>query len=245
MKAKWKQLSARFMAMPKRERMLLPGALCFAILMLGHLLLIEPARKQLKLISQQYQQEQNDLMVVQTQVKVLNAKLKNPDAELHTQIDGLRTQTRAADDQFKQLQSSLVPAQEMSQWLAGLLQAQRGLQLTGLRSLPVTSVADLLAAKAAPAGTMASAGVAVAAVPPADSASAATSASRDTWLYRHGVEVTLRGNYADLLAYLNTLEHLPRHVYWGELKINAQDSPAVVMTLTVYTISLEKTWWVI
>jgi len=34
-------------------------------------------------------------------------------------------------------------------------------------------------------------------------------------------------------------------VYWGELKINAQDSPAVVMTLTVYTISLEKTWWVI
>jgi len=232
MKARWKQLSARFMAMPQRERYLLPGALCFAILMLGHLLLIEPARKQQRLIQAQYSQESNELMVAQTQLKALNAKLANPDAELHTQLAELRTQTRAADDQFKQLQSSLVPAHEMSQWLGGLLQAQRGLQLTGLRSLPVSSVADLVAAKAAPAASAASS--------PADGTT-----PRDTWLYRHGVEVTLRGNYADLHAYLKTLEQLPRRVYWGELKINAQDSPAVVMTLTVYTISLEKTWWVI
>lgn len=232
MKARWKQLSARFMAMPQRERFLLPGALCFAILMLGHLLLIEPARKQHRLLQAQFSQESNELIVAQTQLKALNTKLTNPDAELHTQLAELRTQTRAADDQFKQLQSSLVPAHEMSQWLAGLLQAQRGLQLTGLRSLPVSSVADLVAAKAAPAASAASS--------PADN-----NAPRDTWLYRHGVEVTLRGNYADLHAYLKTLEQLPRRVYWGELKINAQDSPAVVMTLTVYTISLEKTWWVI
>ena len=232
MKARWKQLSARFMAMPQRERFLLPGALCFAILMLGHLLLIEPTRKQHRLIQAQYSQESNELLVAQTQLKALNAKLANPDAELHAQLAELRTQTRSADDQFKQLQSSLVPAHEMSQWLASLLQAQRGLQLTGLRTLPVSSVADLVAAKAAP--------VAAAASSPAES-----NAPRDTWLYRHGVEVTLRGNYSDLHAYLKTLEQLPRRVYWGELKINAQDSPAVVMTLTVYTISLEKTWWVI
>lgn len=232
MKAKWKQLSARFMAMPQRERFLLPGALCFAILMLGHLLLIEPARKQHRLLQAQFNQESNELIVAQTQLKALNTKLTNPDAELHTQLAELRTQTRAADDQFKQLQSSLVPAHEMSQWLAGLLQAQHGLQLTGLRSLPVSSVADLVAAKAAPAASAASS--------PSDSTT-----PRDTWLYRHGVEVTLRGNYSDLHNYLKTLEQLPRRVYWGELKINAQDSPAVVMTLTVYTISLEKTWWVI
>ncbi|MBT9527440.1 MAG: type II secretion system protein M [Rhizobacter sp.] len=232
MKAKWKQLSARFMAMPQRERFLLPGALCFAILMLGHLLLIEPARKQHRLLQAQFNQESNELIVAQTQLKALNTKLTNPDAELHTQLAELRTQTRAADDQFKQLQSSLVPAHEMSQWLAGLLQAQHGLQLTGLRSLPVSSVADLVAAKAAPAASAASS--------PSDSTT-----PRDTWLYRHGVEVTLRGNYRDLHNYLKTLEQLPRRVYWGELKINAQDSPAVVMTLTVYTISLEKTWWVI
>jgi MSHA biogenesis protein MshJ len=190
-------------------------------------------------LKQQLNQETGELLVAQSQLKLLHNKLDNPNAELNSQLAGLRSQTRTADDQFKQLQSSLVPAQEMSQWLAGLLQAQRGLQLTGLKSLPVTSVADLLAAKAAPTGA------APAASASTPSANPATTAPRDTWLYRHGVEVTLRGNYNDLLAYLNTLEHLPRHVYWGELKINAQDSPAVVMTLTVYTISLEKAWWVI
>ena len=44
-------------------------------------------------------------------------------------------------------------------------------------------------------------------------------------------------------GYLSALEHLPRRVYWGELKIDAQRWPASTMTVTVYTISLEKTWW--
>lgn len=228
---RWKQLGTRFAAMPRRERLLLPGALCFAILMIGHLFFIEPAIKQFRQMRQQHQQESNDLTLAQAQVTVLKARLQNPDAELRAQLEALRGQTRQVDDQFKALQGSLVPAQEMSQWLSGLMQAQRGLQLVGLRSLPVSSVSELVnARKAAAAGA---------------SAPAADTAAQEAWLYRHGVEVTLRGNYQELLAYLQTLERMPRRVYWGELKINAQDSPAVVMTLTVYTLSVEKTWWAI
>jgi MSHA biogenesis protein MshJ len=199
--------------------------------MIGHLFFIEPAIKQFRQMRQQHQQESNDLTLAQAQVTVLKAKLQNPDAELRAQLEALRGQTRQVDDQFKALQGSLVPAQEMSQWLSGLMQAQRGLQLVGLRSLPVSSVSELVnARKAAAAGA---------------SAPAADTAAQEAWLYRHGVEVTLRGNYQELLAYLQTLERMPRRVYWGELKINAQDSPAVVMTLTVYTLSVEKTWWAI
>jgi MSHA biogenesis protein MshJ len=229
MKARWTLLSARFAAMPRRERMLLPGAVCFAILMLGHLLVIEPAMKQVRQLRQQYQQEGTDLTVAQAQVTVLKAKLQNPDAELRAQLEAMRSQTRNVDEQFKQLQGSLVPAQEMSQWLSGLLQAQRGLQLVGLRSLPVSSMTELVNAQKP--------------VPGAAPAAPSDVPAQDAWLYRHGVEVTLRGNYQELLAYLQTLERMPRRVYWGELRINAQDSPAVVMTFTVYTLSVEKTWW--
>ena len=73
--------------------------------------------------------------------------------------------------------------------------------------------------------------------------SQATGAKDTAWLYRHGVEITVQGNYADMLAYLESLERLPRRVYWGALKIDAQKWPASQMTVTVYTISLEKTWW--
>ncbi|MCR5885811.1 hypothetical protein LRS03_24310 [Rhizobacter sp. J219] len=59
------------------------------------------------------------------------------------------------------------------------------------------------------------------------------------------MEVTVRGSYPELVGYLQSLERMPRRVYWGELRLDAQQSPAVVMTLVVYTLSVEKTWWVI
>lgn len=222
MKERWKQLSARYAALAPRERALLPGAVCFAILMLGHLLVIEPATKERRMLQQRIAQQSNDLTVAQAQLTVMQAKLKNPDAEVRTQLEALRAQAKTADDRFKVLQSSLVPAQDMSDWLGSLLKAQRGLQLVGLRTLPVTSVTELVEGKK-----------------PTDTA------TPDAWLYRHGVEVTVRGSYGELVAYLQALEHMPRRVYWGELKLDAQQSPAVVMTLVVYTLSVEKAWWVI
>jgi MSHA biogenesis protein MshJ len=232
MKQSWARYRQRFLAMAPRERLLLPGAICFAILMLGHLLVIEPAFKERRLLQQRLDQDSQQLQAAQAQLTVLNAKVKYPDAELRAQLEALRTQGRSADERFRQLQGSLVPAQEMSQWLASLLQAQRGLQLVGLRSLPATSVTELIQ------GGGKTADAPSANVP-------AQNATPDSWLYRHGVEVTVRGTYPELVAYLRALEQMPRRVYWGELKLDAQHSPAVVMTFTVYTLSVEKAWWVI
>jgi MSHA biogenesis protein MshJ len=175
----------------------------------------------------------------------LNAKRQDPNAALRAQLAVLQTQAQTTQDEFKKLQHSLVPAQEISSWLGSVMQAQRGLQLTGLRTLPVTSVTELLAPKLTADAASPAAPSSTASSPNSSSQTAAGKDSRDAWLYRHGVEITLSGSYSDLHAYLNALEQLPRRVYWGELKINAQAHPAIVMTLTVYTISLEKTWWVI
>lgn len=240
MKQRWALFCQRFLAMAPRERLLLPGALCFAILMLGHLLVIEPALKERHLLQQRLTQEGQQLQAAQAQLTILRAKVNNPDAELRAQLETLRTQAKTADDRFKQLQTSLVPAREMSQWLSGLLQAQRGLHLVGLRSLPVTSVAEMIQAASKPAEAAPAATTAAAA-----SAASAPATVADSWLYRHGIEVTVRGSYPELVAYLRALEQMPRRVYWGELKLDAQHSPAVVMTLTVYTLSVEMTWWVI
>jgi MSHA biogenesis protein MshJ len=236
MKQRWALYRQRFLAMAPRERLLLPGAICFAILMLGHLLVIEPALKERRLLQQRLEQDGEQLQAAQAQLTVMNAKLKYPDAELRAQLEALRIQGRSADERFKQLQGSLVPAQEMSQWLAGLLQAQRGLQLVGLRSLPATSVTELIQGGGKPVDTTPAR---------APTATATPDTTPDSWLYRHGVEVTVRGTYPELVAYLRTLEQMPRRVYWGELKLDAQHSPAVVMTFTVYTLSVEKAWWVI
>lgn len=232
MKQGWAQMRARYDALPRRERWMLPGAICLGILVLGQLLLVQPARQQLRALQAQHAQESADLATIGAQLTALNARLQNPDAELRAQLAALRQQAGQADQQFAQLQGALVPPQEMSEWLGKVLRQQRGLQLVALRTLAATSVTELAAAQAAQG-----------------SASAPTTAPldkpQDAWLYRHGVQITVRGSYHDLLAYLKSLERMPRRVYWGELTLDAKDSPAVVMTLTVYTLSLEKTWWVI
>ena len=61
-------------------------------------------------------------------------------------------------------------------------------------------------------------------------------------MYKHGVEITVRGAYTDLYDYLIQLEQLPWHMFWGKLNVSTQDYPEITMTITVYTLSLDKTW---
>lgn len=225
MKRLWTRMQSRYMALARRERGLVLAASLVIVAGLGVLLFIEPAVKQRLLLQKQIAQQQSALDALQPQVLALQAKQRNPDAATWAKLNTLRDQLRLADGEFAQLQQALVAPQEMGLLIESLLRSHRGLQLVGLRSVPVTPVGELMGAASA-----------------ASAPTAVPAASRD-WLYRHGVQVTVQGSYADMSAYLAALERLPRRVYWGELTIDAQRWPATVMTVTVYTISLEKTWW--
>jgi len=61
-------------------------------------------------------------------------------------------------------------------------------------------------------------------------------------LYRHGVEISVEGSYPELLAYLAMLERLPWRVYWSEASLSTQAYPTSRLTLTLFTLSLDKTW---
>ena len=63
-------------------------------------------------------------------------------------------------------------------------------------------------------------------------------------VYKHGVEVVVEGSYASLLAYVARLEHQPWQVYWGKTVLSA-DYPKVVVSLTLYTLSLDRAWLVV
>src|SRR6185369_6029720 len=56
-------------------------------------------------------------------------------------------------------------------------------------------------------------------------------------LYRHGVELTVEGSYADLMSYLAALEALPGpRLLWGGVKLKVERHPTVQLSLTVYTL---------
>ncbi len=60
-------------------------------------------------------------------------------------------------------------------------------------------------------------------------------------LYRHGVEMTLRGSYFGLTQYLAALEKLPARLVWGRIELQVEQYPDVRLTLQVHTLSTQRT----
>jgi MSHA biogenesis protein MshJ len=59
-------------------------------------------------------------------------------------------------------------------------------------------------------------------------------------LYRHGVEMTLRGRYFDLLQYLSDLERLPVQLLWGSGDLQVEQYPEVKLTLQIHTLNPQR-----
>ena len=64
-------------------------------------------------------------------------------------------------------------------------------------------------------------------------------------LYKHGVELRLEGDYAALADYLARLENNGQKLLWERVALSAEQHPRLVLTLTVYTLSLERTWLIV
>ncbi len=59
-------------------------------------------------------------------------------------------------------------------------------------------------------------------------------------LYRHGVELTLKGSYFELLQYLSELEKPPARFLWGEAELQVEKYPEVRLTVQLHTLSPQR-----
>jgi MSHA biogenesis protein MshJ len=109
--------------------------------------------------------------------------------------------------------------------------AANPLMLPGVVAAAVPALASALAAQ--PGAAPAAPAPAPVVLPPGDGAP----------LYRHGVEITVEGAYGDLMGYLASLETLPGpRLLWGGVKLKVEKHPTVQLSLTVYTLSLDRAW---
>jgi MSHA biogenesis protein MshJ len=148
--------------------------------------------------------------------------------------DHIRSVQKQIDEHelyLKGRRDKLVPPEKMGELLEQVLNKNERLQLIALETLPATPLIEPPAAKP-DAGAVASAPVAVPVKSP----------GLDHQVYKHGVKITVRGSYADLMQYLTALEKLPTQMYWGAAKMNVTRYPTVELTLTLYTLSLDAIW---
>lgn len=215
----WQRFAARYDQFSGRERLLVllaGAALLAALVFTGAMapLLKESQAQRLK-----RQALARQLEATQAQQRQL-AALPDPNMAAQQQLVAAQQRLAAVDRQLQTLQGQLVPAGQMGTLLERLLHANGRLALVSLKTLPAVPLAADLKAGA------------VAGKPGATAAG----------LYKHGVEITVQGNYFDLLAYLQSVERLPANMIWSDLRFKVDHYPVNTLSLTLYTLSLDPIW---
>jgi MSHA biogenesis protein MshJ len=225
MKENIKKLLARFDALNRRERIVVSVAIWLVLLLLMDTLVITPAQRQSGATAKAIAEKQVEIARSENEVAALRIKRsQDPDAEARGRIAELEKRIADIDGQLKSARTQIVPPEKMAGLLDQLLRRNKRLELVSLRSTAPESMGNAEGAAGADKGAPAQGKVAAEA------------------LYRQGMELTLSGNYADMLDYVAQIEQLPWKIFWGRLEMKVDEYPRAKLVLNVYTLSLDKTW---
>jgi MSHA biogenesis protein MshJ len=262
MKQRWLKLAARIDRLTLRQRVGVFAACACVLLYVLYMLALDPLLREQARLRAQVTQQRDAILGVDTQItSMLDAFAKDPDAASRQRLDAARTQVRSLSESLAAMQKGMVAPEQMVPLLQSILRANGRLQLVALTTLPVGPVGGatplppppVAAAAAAPAParsadpTSASIAAQIAAASKVMQAAETPSAPKPAppmtgLLYRHGVQVTVRGNYLDMIDYMATLESLPTQLFWGQADFAVEDYPRAHVTLTLYTLSLDPKW---
>ncbi|HEY3325701.1 MAG TPA: hypothetical protein VGK14_00865 [Novimethylophilus sp.] len=218
MKQYWDKVSTTVLALSQRERVMVLGGVLALIWVVFDTLLLTPMLQKNKLYRQEIIVKQEEVAKLQQQeLSVIKAAEVDPDVGNKTHLTGLQRQMTKMDADLQAMERELIAPENMPRVLDNLLQKDKHLKLVSLKTLPVSGLMDGTAdAKGAPMPVFG--------------------------IYKHGFQVTLEGGYFDLANYVAELEASPWRMLWENLDLNANAYPKSTLTLTLYTLSLDKTW---
>jgi len=225
------QLAARIDALSLRERAMVFGATIAVLAFAGHTVVLAPQDAQQAALRTQIDQQQTAMAAIDAEItaRVEGSRI-DPDAQSRTRLNTMQQEMGQLGSELLALEHGLVPPERMGPLVEGILRANGRLKLVSMRTLPAEPLA---APGAAPTALSA----------PAAPATPAPVAGGDVpLLYRHGVEVTVRGNYLDMVDYMSTLDAMPTRMFWGRAQLDVETYPTARLTLTLHTLSLDRQW---
>ncbi len=229
MKAQWQQWAARFDGLLRRERWMIAIAVVAGIVLVGYSLFVAPELKRAQLAERSVLEYRAQIASMQAQQLDLRAANQGPEALARAELAAARKQLGDIAGRLEVMESSLVPPQRMARLLEDMIGRKPGLRLLSLKTLPVVPLNEKKAASDDPAAGK----------------SADKSPDAPSGLFKHGVEITLEGSYQDLTAYLERLEQAKMRLLWSRVSLSAEKHPTLVLTLTVYSLSLDRAWLIV
>jgi MSHA biogenesis protein MshJ len=217
LKALLKRYAERIDNATLRERALIFLGLAFALVFLINAALIDPLRTRQKALAAESAKLAQELATIQAGLQgLLKGGSQDIDSANRARQIAARNELTQLNARMGQEERRFTPPDRMRTVLAEMLERNKGLGLVDLKTLPV---APLATAPASPGG--------------------------NPGLFRHGIELTINGSYADLYEYLRTLERLPTQLYWGQAELAVGEYPSITLKLTLYTVSFDRAWLIV
>ncbi|CAK0745218.1 MSHA biogenesis protein MshJ [Gammaproteobacteria bacterium] len=223
MKHYWASFHAYIEARQLRERVLIFAATVGVVMTLLNSLLFDPLFARIHALRNTISQHQSNIAALTEQSRTLIKLAREPlDTMDQDRLRALEHDLAQINISFNELLQHQVSSQQMTALLEDVLQHNQKLHLVALKTLPVTQYTTT--------------------PEPVVGTQPAKIAPPEPVIHKHGVEFTVESNYAELLTYLSALENLPWQFFWGDLRFSVEDYPRERITLTLYTLSIERAW---
>jgi MSHA biogenesis protein MshJ len=174
-----------------------------------------------------------------SQIEAIQARLATLNESITATADGmnegmpneldrlraLRARVAQGDEKVKLLMSDLVDPRQMRSVLEELIQRHSGLRLVSASNLEPRPLLE----------EVPEAGDDLGGGDPAPKSDAPE-------LYRHTLVLRLEGTYLECLEYLQSVEQLPWHLYWGRLEVSSGEYPKNEIVIELRTLSLNEEW---
>ena len=209
----YKQRYHQFLGISGREQFLL--LLCGFVLVVAlmYMLLLEP----LILANDKFRGDlrgfEKDIQRSDLTLASIQKSLQSdPNETLRIREEVLDEIIHALDTRLQNQMVNLVPANKMPLLLETVLANTKNLKLVELRSLPPTPMLQV----------------------------AAKESDGELNLFRHGVTLTLEGEYFDIQRFLQKTESLQWQFYWDKFDYTVSKYPVAKVQLELYTLSTNK-----
>ena len=215
---RWQALSEAFLARQRRERVLIVLALMAVLTLGGWQLLVNPVLDKHSRVSERMDAMRESLASLSEQEGRLRRDLeKDPNEPLRKRISQLQERLNRYDQRLEELTTGLISPPEMVALLKRMLAQHDGVSLEGVSHSAPQPVAI-------------------------DAEGSDRKGEGDTGLYAHPVEVTVQGDFHDVLGYLRDLEGLDERLGWRSLDYRTTTWPKARVRIRLHTLSLHKEW---
>jgi MSHA biogenesis protein MshJ len=212
LQTRWQRGRRSFDARMLTERRLIVVAVAAVIWLLMDNLCVTPGYKSLT----EAIKEKGGLQGTYDKFKSLalqrEAEIKVKQQDAARDLQNMRNLVRERERELQQVQSMLAPAKEMRQMLEGMLAQQGQLRIKSMSTVPPKEVSLGIGSKA----------------------------DEKIQLYQHGMNITVEGSFADMLAWLKSLETMPHRLLWDSIALHSDDQAQLSLSIVVHTFSPDR-----